>query len=353
MHLSRLSLHAFRNHRQKAYEFDTGVNVFVGPNGRGKTNLLDAIYYLCFGKSALHVQDKTLCTTGSDHFALCGDFIRDEAAVLRVSIQAQQGKRKRISVNEELCTSRAAYVGQFPAVWIAPGEMDILKEGNEKRRRFFDQLLSQLHAPYLKCLLQYHRYLKHRQAALQHPQPDTEWIRHYDSKLVPLAQQIAQHRQALIQDYLPLFQQTYATLAQTKQEQVSIAYESQALSSDFPERFRRALAQDQRVGRSTQGIHKDKFHWLMNDEPLKEYASEGQQKTFLLALKLSAYQRLKTQHQRCPLLLVDDISDTLDPERTTQLFQQLPQLGGQTFITGTNKTLLQKYAPKDTRFLDL
>ncbi|MCY4418766.1 MAG: DNA replication and repair protein RecF [Cytophagales bacterium] len=349
MQLSNLFLSSFRNHHSANYDFSSGINVFWGPNGRGKTNLLEAIYYICFGKSPIHVQEKVVFSSGSQAFSLSGLFIKDDQKN-RVRMQVGRVGPKRIWINDSTCLGRSGYVGKFPAIWISPKEMDIIKGGNEKRRRFFDTTLSQIYPDYLKALIKYQRYLRHRHAALQSLDFDADCIDNYDVHLIPLAQNLARYRRDFLQTYLPLFQKTYGILSQSPQESVSICYETEVLDQDYPQNYKKNLDTDRALKRTTKGIHKDKFHWSMNQERLETYASEGQQKTFLLSLKLSAYLLISKRIETLPILLLDDILDTLDEKRRHHLFVQIQEIAGQTFITGSSQEAFLVHLPEGTKF---
>jgi DNA replication and repair protein RecF len=324
MRLQELYLLNFKNYAEARFTFGEGIHAITGLNGSGKTNLLDAVHFLCLTKSAFLATDTPAIRYGETFLMLRGLFEQDQRTHT-VECALQQNK-KTMRLNGKAYTRLSEHIGAFPLVLLTPYDTDLIREGSEERRKFFDGTLSQWQADYLDKLLQYNALLKQRNALLkqfaERNHPDYDLLEAYDRPLIPLAQTLAQARRQLLDRFEPIFAQHYRRLA-SEAEQVRIEYVSEAQKPDFEEIFRKALPKDLLLQRTTQGAHRDDFDLLMNDRSVGKFGSQGQQKSFVLALKLAQYDLLHTQKGFAPLLLLDDIFDKLDDRRMAALLETL------------------------------
>lgn len=357
MHISRLRLHHFRNHEKLDWSFVPKFNALLGPNGCGKTNVLDAIHTLCLTKGAGPLLEAENVRHGADFYLIMGEINESSGQLRKVKCQYQPPK-KVFACDEVAYTKVSEHVGQFPCVAVWPGDTDLINGGSEGRRRFFDHAVAQMDKAYLQSLLQYNQLLRQRnkllKQAAERNRLDHRLLETYDAPLLPLASGIAQTRQSMAEAVRAEFEPLYQQLS-GRAELMEIQYISQALEADFAELFRQALPKDQILQRTTVGVHKDDYQFLMNDTPLKKFGSQGQQKTFLLALKLAQYLVVRQQSRNCPILLLDDVFDKLDDGRIAQLFDLIrqPQFG-QIFLSDARpertKTLLRNHQQEAALF---
>ncbi len=338
LRLSKLSLTNFKNYQSCQLQFNHQLNFFVGANGAGKTNLLDAIHYLSFCKSYFNRSDRYNILNERTFFRLEAEF---EVAGLLEAVIAKivKGKKKEISRNDLVYTKIADHIGLLPLVMIAPDDVQLIKEGSEERRRLLDSTICQLNPLYLQNLMRYNKLLQQRNAALKKfgeiGQTDHALLDIYDKQIAPLGTFIHQTRQEQLQYLASHLQTFYAAISQQK-ESIQCQYQSTLNEGDFLTQLSSARRKDCLLQRTTQGIHKDDLLFQINDYPLKKYGSQGQQKSFLLAIKLAIYQVIKNQKQQFPILLLDDIFDKLDGERLEQLVRLIiGENFGQVFISDT------------------
>lgn len=350
MHLEKLSLTNFKNYEDGRYVFGRQVNVIVGPNGSGKTNLLDAVYFLALSKSAFQSQDALSILHDADYMILDGTF-REGAPEhehhVQITISIQRGQRKVLLADKKPYERVSEHIGRFPVVLMAPNDTDLVREHSEERRHFFDGVLSQLDADYLRDFLQYQQVLKQRNSLLklfaERQHVDYDLLDTYDDPLLELSARIHARRQRFIGEFLPIFRRHYAYLSDDR-ETVTIRYESEVGESNFAEDFRRNRPRDLAAQRTTTGIHKDDYAFeigsrdgaaqSMGSVALKKFGSQGQQKTFVIALKLAQFDQLEAQKNIKPILLLDDIFDKLDDKRIGKLIQCMDEgMFGQLFIT--------------------
>jgi DNA replication and repair protein RecF len=305
----------------------------VGKNGSGKTNLLDAIHYLALGKTALNITDAQAVRDGEGLFTVHGTFEED----LVVACAFEKGKGKTLKVNGEEETRISRHVGRVPVVLTTPDDADIIREGSETRRRFFDGAIAQLDTNYLQWLIDYNRILKQRnellkqwEGRLQNP----ALIDTYDAALVPLSIKISHRRADFLNQFSGSLRQNYATL-HASDESPTILLEADAVSGGFEKAFADSRQKDILMQRTLLGAHRDQYEFRLNDRPVRKFGSQGQQKTFIIALKLAEYDLLKRETGKAPLLLLDDIFDKLDDERIGALVSLLSDVErfGQLFIT--------------------
>ena len=341
MHLEKLSLTNFKNYEDGRYVFGQQVNVIVGPNGSGKTNLLDAIYFLSLSKSAFQNQDAFSILHDADYFILDGIFAEHERLV-QITISLQRGQRKVLMADKKPYERISEHIGRFPVVLMAPNDTDLVREHSEDRRHFFDGVFSQLDPGYLRDYMAYQQVLKQRNSLLklfaERSQVDNDMLDTYDEPLLDLGQKIYTRRRQFTDEFLPGFREHYAYLSDGR-EDVNIVYESEVGNPSFTDEFRHFRQRDTVLQRTTMGIHKDDFLFLISDGtgqtvPLKKFGSQGQQKTFVIALKLAQFDQLQTGKGIKPILLLDDIFDKLDDRRIGKLIQRMDEGAfGQLFIT--------------------
>ena len=343
MILKHLKVANYRNHEASELTPVNGVNCLVGQNGMGKTNILDAIYFLCMTKSHISGQDKSLVRHDAEFLRVEGKFDRENEPIKIVSkIQTSKKKFERDDVSYK---KLADHIGLLPVVVYSPKEIAIVNEGSIERRRFLDNGLSQIDPLYLKHLLVYRKVKKQRDALL-HEFADKRYfdqtlISTFDEQLIPPANYIASKRQEFITSFLPIFTNLYNEIS-NGQEEVSIRYKSKMLEVPFEELLKQNLEKDKALRRTSVGIHKDDLSFFINDTPLKQYASQGQIKSFILALKIAQYEMLKAKIKTAPILLFDDIFDKLDLKRAQHLLALIRKRTlGQIFITDTDNTRVE------------
>ncbi len=337
MFLQELRLFNFKNYAEATLRFDQPVNCFLGSNGSGKTNLLDAMYYLSFTKSAINPSDVQNLKLGESQFMIKGNFQIHEKS-MEVTCSFQQGQKKIIREDGQDCLKFSEHVGKYPVVLIAPQDIELIWDGSEVRRKFFDSLLSQIDHGYLENLIVYATYLKQRNSALklfaERGHTDHDLLAGYDQKIIPAAKNIFSKRKEFLKEFLPAFAKHYQNLSGAKEEAMSIQYRSDLDGNDVEELLRKNLQRDLALQRTTTGIHRDDFMFLLNDYEVKRYGSQGQQKSFLIALKLAEFQCIAEKKKFKPLLLLDDIFDKLDDNRIRKIMQFVADgMFGQLFIT--------------------
>ncbi len=307
----------------------------------GKTNVLDAIYYLCMTRSYFGLRDRHLVRHNQSFFRLEAQ-VKQGAQTRQVVAKVAPGQRKEFELDGTIVPKRSDYIGTFPVVIVAPADTQLAYEGSEVRRKLLDAALAQTDKQYLAQLVQFARLLKQRNSLLRqlanHPKPDLELLHAIDYQLHGPSKFIHHRRKQYIEALNPLLQYYYKQVA-PQDEQVSCHYKSQLLYSDIETLLARKRSQDLALGYSTAGIQRDDLDFRIDGRPLKQFASQGQLKSFILALKLAQYQLLCTQRHLYSLLLLDDLFDKLDEHRVTQLLcLLLSQEFGQVFITDTDHT---------------
>ncbi|MBK7129436.1 MAG: DNA replication/repair protein RecF [Crocinitomicaceae bacterium] len=345
MHLARISLVNFKNYLQADLEFTDGINVFTGDNGAGKTNLLDAIYYLCFCKSFLNPIDSQNIRNSEKFFLVQGLFQSSEKET-EISCSVQHGQKKKVKRNKKEYDKLADHIGAFPAVVISPYDTNLISEGSDTRRRFIDSIISQFDKTYLDTLLRYNKVLDQRNALLKQFYDqrlfDAESIDVWTHQLVELGQVIYEKRQHFLSAFIPVFQK-YFDLISNHREEIHIEYRSQLSDHDFTSELKNSERRDMQSGYTSVGIHKDDLIFLIHQQPVKKFGSQGQQKSFLVALKLAQFELISQLLGMKPLLLLDDIFDKLDHQRVTHLMQLVSDHAfGQVFVTDTDLDRIKK-----------
>lgn len=338
--LKNLHVTEFKNHAAASFEFASKLNSLVGLNGVGKTNILDAIHVLCLTKSHFMLPDAALMRHGADFFRVEGFFEKNEHREIIVAKMAV-GKRKTITRNGAAYTRAAEHIGLLPTVMLSPDDPYLLLDGSEERRSFLDKSISQGNPIYLQHLTTYQKLIEQRNAFLkaaieQGVAPNMALLAVYNTQLLAPAAYIYSCRKAFTTDFTPIFQGYYAAISGEK-EAVSCVYESQFHEKEFSALLEETYRKDCVLGRTTTGTHKDDLVFFINDFPLKRYASQGQLKSYILALKLAQSECLRRETGFAPILLLDDIFDKLDAKRVAHLLKLLHQPNfGQLFVTDTD-----------------
>ena len=340
MWLKNITLLNFKNYADASVSFSRTVNAFVGNNGAGKTNLLDAIHYLCLCKGYFNPIDSQQIKTAEDLFLIQGDFNRDEKNE-KITCGVKRNQKKQFKRNKKEYDKLADHIGLFPLVMISPYDTNIITDGSEERRRFMDNVISQTDAHYLDELIFYNKHLLNRNALLKQialtRSYDPSLLEIYNEQLAASGLKIFVKRQQFMLDFIPLFDNYYQFLTDGK-EQVNLQYQSQLADSPFEELLLKSFEKDKVLERTTTGIHKDDLIFQIAEMPLKKFGSQGQQKSFLIALKLAQYAYLQQHKGFKPLLLLDDIFDKLDDSRMRKLMEMVShQDFGQIFITDTGR----------------
>lgn len=339
MNLNQLDLTGFKNYAEANFKFAMGINCIVGKNGVGKTNLLDAIYYLAFAKTAFTTTDTQNIHNGQGFLTSFGKFDGD----LIVACQYEKKKGKTLKVNGKEEGKISHHVGKVPLVLTTPDDIDIIREGSEFRRKFFDGAIAQMDAEYLQHLIAFSQLLKQRNELLKQADEPSQ-INHtlldtYDDRLLPIAKVISKRREEFIKEYLSFFEMNYRLLHTSGKEAPSIQFTSDVLGRNFSENFQSSRNRDILMQRTLMGPHRDQYDFLLNCEVVKKFGSQGQQKTFIIGLKLAEFDMLRTVKSKKPLLLLDDIFDKLDDDRIISLVGLLDDKKrfGQIFITDARK----------------
>ena len=336
MRLEKISLFNFKNYENAELVLGEGVNCFVGPNGSGKTNLLDAIHYLSFGKSAFSSNDHQHIRHGENGWVVTGSFFFENVrSIIGVSVPA--GKKKEVFLDKKPYERLSDHVGKYPSVLVTPYDTDLIRGSSEGRRKFFDSALSQLDKSYLDELIKYHHLLKQRNSLLkrffEQRQTDRELLEPYDLQLAASGEQVLQKRRVLLDIYSPLFVAAYVFFANDKEIPL-LTYQPTLVEGKLYDQLKANYTTDYYAQRTTIGPHADDYEFSINGLSVKKFGSQGQQKTFLIALKLGVFNLLENTLKRKPLLLLDDIFDKLDPDRVGKLMELVQQDHfGQVFIT--------------------
>lgn len=339
MWLNKLILTNFKNYEWEEFNFDPVINCFTGLNGMGKTNLLDAIYYLSMTKSYISTHDSLVARFNTDYFRLEGHYSRLEQHE-KIVAKVQPNKAKVFEVNLNPLTKLSEHIGFLPVVFIAPDDISIIMEGSELRRKFLDNTLAQTNTTYLTHLLHYNRVLHQRNAYLkQLPNEksiNSDLLDIYDKQLENPATYIHKVRTEFIKQFNPVFNEIYQKISNYK-EMVGVDYQSKLDDDSLLNLLVINKKRDLFLQRTTVGTHKDDLLFTLEENPLKKFASQGQRKSFLLALKLAQFNFLKTCLGISPILLLDDIFDKLDPSRVQSLINHLiSNFKGQIFISDTH-----------------
>lgn len=342
MQVKELQLINFKNYSEVHFSFSDHFNCLTGDNGQGKSNVLDALYYMAYCKSFLNTVDSQNIKRGEAFFMVQAEVDghdADERAT--ISCGFTKGKKKLFKKGQNEYEKLADHIGFLPLVMISPYDSDLIREGSELRRKFFDSIISQYDRSFLNNLQAYGKALKQRNTALKNwvtrKTFDAELDAIYRQQLAALSIPIHKTRKAFLVEFIHIFEGIYKNLS-NNQELPNLTYVSQLERTEAHDLFEQGIVKDKRIGHSTVGIHKDDYIFELGNFPIKKFGSQGQQKTYLIALKLAQYQCLKEKMGKKPLMLLDDIFDKLDEKRVHQLLSLLKEDNfGQVFLTDTDK----------------
>lgn len=349
MHLHHLQLIDFKNYEKAELDFPAQITCLLGLNGSGKTNLLDAIYYLSATRSSSGASDRQCIRNGAEYFFIKGNFeIRGKRH--EVTCQVQHGTKKIFREDGRDYPKLSGHIGRYPVVLISPVDADLVRDGSETRRKFFDNLISQVDPTYLGWLVTYNHVLKQRNRLLslfaERNFQDYDLLRSYDEQLITYGSPIASRRDAFIREFEPLFNNAFEFVTD-RSEKARLIYRSTVVNTDYRLVLTQSLPKDFALQRTTEGVHRDDFEFRFAHGELKKLGSQGQQKSFLVAIKLAQLELLRLHTGFYPILLLDDIFDKLDDQRISRLLDKVSgKSGGQLFITdaGPDRTpeLLRK-----------
>ena len=349
MYLQKIALFDFKNIEQAEIQFCPKLNCFLGDNGAGKTNLLDAIYYLSFTKSFFNSIDSFNIRHGREMFMIQGKYERlgeDE----NISAGIKHGFKKQFKRNQKVYKKLSEHIGLFPLVMISPSDSVLILGGSDERRKFMDGVISQFDRNYLDALLRYNRTLLQRNNLLKHFSEtrsfDEDTLSVYDEQLADFGKIIYEKRKAFIDAMIPVFQKFYEFVSGGK-EKVVLKYESTLDDGNINQQFADNRAKDRASQYTNIGIHKDDLFLGLGEFPIKKLGSQGQTKTYLIALKFAQFEYLKNEGEIKPILLLDDIFDKLDVNRVGKIIELVSDdQFGQIFITDTNREHLESILNK-------
>ncbi len=342
MYLKNLSLVNYKNYEEIDVDFSPHINCIVGDNGVGKTNVLDAIYYLCMCKSYHNPVDMQNIRYDTELMLIKGEFERQDKTE-QVYCGIKKGRKKQFKRNNKEYQKLSDHIGLLPVVMISPLDSGLILDGSEERRKYLNSVISQFDHVYLENVIQYNAILQQRNKLLKdlHNSNTEELIEVYNQQIVPLGNFIYERRVSFIQELTPVFNKYYHKISEGK-EPVELLYESQLNNSDFNVLLREAFEKDKIIQYTSVGIHRDDLRLELRNRDIKKAGSQGQQKTYLVALKLAQLDFLKKTNTFNPLLLLDDIFDKFDAHRVQRILEIVSEEKfGQIFITNTNRELIE------------
>ncbi len=339
MFLKQLSLLNYKNLAQNEFEFEAKLNCFVGKNGVGKTNILDAIYHLAYGKSYFNPLAIQNIKHGEEFFVIDALFEKNNKEE-KIVCSLKKGQKKTIKRNGKAYEKLSEHIGLIPLVIISPSDTDLIVEGSETRRKFIDSVIATLDSNYLQLLIQYQKTLSQRNALLKYfalnQTFDADNLLIYNEQLSQSGQLIFEKRKQFLAAFVPIFKKHHATISGGN-ENIALHYESQLFEKDLLPLLDDTLSKDRMIHYTSAGIHKDDLVFEIDGFPIKKFGSQGQQKSFLIALKLAQFEFVKNQSKTLPILLFDDIFDKLDAYRVQQIINMVnDDVFGQIFISDTH-----------------
>ena len=335
--LEKIVISDFRNIELQDLDFSPNVNCISGNNGEGKTNLLDAIYYLSMTKSAFSTSDKFNFRHGVDEFSLSGTYRMENGLSSRFSMKISSKGEKKLRRDDKSYNKVSDHVGALPIVMVSPADISLVSESGEERRRFVNAVLSQMDREYMSAMQQYNRLLLQRNRMLKEMDPDRSLLEVIDMRMSALADPIYEARRKFVEDIRPVVSQYYKDVSGGS-ELVGIEYDSELSKASLDMLLEASYEKDRIMKYTTSGIQRDDFIFTMNGHPIRRYGSQGQQKSFLVSLKFAQYEIMKRNYGFAPILLLDDVFDKLDMGRISNLLQMVASNDfGQIFITDSNK----------------
>lgn len=344
MILKNISIINYKNIKSANLELSAKINCFIGHNGVGKTNFLDAVYYLSFCRSAYNPIDSQVITHGEGFFMLEGNYVDDHGDVENIYCGMKRGTKKHFKRNKKEYKRLSQHIGLIPLIFVSPSDTSLIEGGSEERRRLMDVVISQYDASYIEALANYNKALQQRNALLKmEDEPDAALLDIWEQEMARNGEILFKKRDAFVTELIPVFQRIYQHIS-GQREEVSLRYVSHCQRGPLLEVIQRDRFKDRAVGYSLHGVHRDDLEMLIGEYQMKREGSQGQNKTFVLALKLAQFDFLRrTCSTTTPLLLLDDIFDKLDAQRVEAIVQLVASDNfGQIFITDTNRDHLDR-----------
>ena len=340
MILKSITLTNYKSFSSKTIKLDNNINCFIGPNGVGKSNILDAIYHLSFGKSYFNPISSQNIKHGEDFFAIKGSYLKNEKEET-IIINFKKNDKKVIKRNNKKYEKFSDHIGLLPLVIISPSDSNLIAEGSDIRRRFLDSVISQSDKSYLDNIINYNKVLSQRNSLLKlfykNKNIDINTIEVYDSQLEVIGESIFEKRKLFLKDFVPVFKDKYKSISNDNEE-VDITYRTDLESEKLSILLKNSLEKDMFLQYTSKGVHKDDLIFNINNYSVKKFGSQGQQKSLLIALKLAQFDFLKNQTNNNPILLLDDIFDKLDKNRVKQIINLVSANDfGQIFISDTDE----------------
>ena len=339
MNLNTLSLINYKNFESQVFDFDTKINCFVGANGIGKTNALDAIYHLAFGKSYFNPIAIQNINHNAEFFVVDGNFTKNDRSE-KIIVSLKRGQKKMIKRNGKAYEKFSEHIGFIPLVIISPADRDLIIEGSDTRRKFIDSVISQSDKNYLTALISYNKVLGQRNALLKYfalnNTFNADTLSIYNEQLHTYGTEIFKKRDIFLKTFIPIFKERYQAISQSK-EVIDLKYKSDLFNGELKDLLNKNINKDKALQYTSVGTHKDDMLFLIDDFPIKKFGSQGQQKSFLIALKLAQFDFIKQQSGVSPILLLDNIFDKLDENRVAQIISLVDdEHFGQIFISDTH-----------------
>lgn len=349
MHLKKITLVNFKNFESQTFDFEGKINCFVGDNGVGKTNVLDAIYYLSFAKSYFNPVASQNIRHSEDFFMIEGEYqMKDRVDSVLCSLK--RGSKKIVKRNGKAYEKFSDHIGHLPLVIISPADRDLITEGSDTRRKFIDSVISQSDKQYLSTLLNYNKVLAQRNSLLKYFAANRTFdalnLKVYNEQLNNYSTIIFEKRNAFLESFIPIFKMRYEAISNSK-ESVNLVYKTQLKDANLLDLFEMNLEKDRVLQYTSVGVHKDDLSFEIDGYPVKKFGSQGQQKSYLVALKLAQFDFIKEQSKVKPILLLDDIFDKLDDSRVAQIINLVNSNEfGQLFISDTHKERTEEVVRK-------
>lgn len=335
--LEKIVISDFRNIQLQEIDFSPNINCISGNNGEGKTNLLDAIYYMSMTKSAFASSDKFNFRHGTEEFSLAGTYRMPNGLSSRFALKMSSKGEKKVKRDDKFYQKVSEHVGVLPVVMVSPADVSMVSESGDERRRFVNAVLSQMDREYMSAMQQYNRLLLQRNKMLKDAVVDRSLLEVIDMRMSALAGPVYEARKRFVADLKPIVAEYYKALSGDS-EQVDIEYESELSKDSLENILAASFEKDRILKHTTSGIHRDDFVFTMNGHPIRRFGSQGQQKSFLVSLKFAQYEIMKRNYGFAPMLLLDDVFDKLDMGRISNLLQMVASNDfGQIFITDSNK----------------
>ena len=335
--LEKIVISDFRNIELQELEFSPNINCISGNNGEGKTNLLDAVYYLSMTKSAFASSDKFTFRHGTEEFSIAGTYRMENGMASRFALKMTTKGEKKVKRDDKPYNKVSEHVGVLPVVMVSPADISMVSESGEERRKFVNAVLSQMDHEYLVSLQQYNRLLLQRNKMLKDMNPDRSLLEVIDMRMAALADPIYKARKKFVEDLKPIVSEYYR-LVSGASEEVDITYETEMDKAPLDQLLAASYERDRALRYTSSGLQRDDFGFTMNGWPLRRHGSQGQQKSFLVSLKFAQYEIMKRSYGFAQLLLLDDVFDKLDMGRISNLLQMVSGKDfGQIFITDSNK----------------